>query len=282
MKRYLDSILKIRGLFKGMMAPMAGVIAINAFLFGLYGFLLDVQMTRWGESSSSSSTSSFSSYSSPTLSQTFWAGLGSGLGNSLISCPTELAKIQLQIQVNNIRYKGPLDCLIQIYKIKGIGNGCFKGMVPTLLREGPSYGVYFATFEWLKRKWTDKSDGTISGWKLMMAGGLSGITGWLSTYPMDVIKTKIQAQELDNHKPPLYKGTMDCFLKSIKNEGWKIMFRGLTATMIRAFPTNAVIFYAYAITLNLLEKIHPFNNGNNIRNDNKSIAIETNSNSDEH
>ena len=109
-----------RGLYKGMVAPMAGVVTINALLFGLYGFLLDVQQRG-------------STDKTATMLHIFWAGFGSGLGNSLISCPTELAKIQLQNQVASCGLGGPLSCLREIVRREGFG-GCFRGMVSTVLR----------------------------------------------------------------------------------------------------------------------------------------------------
>merc|ERR1719481_42560 len=38
---------------------------------------------------------------------------------------------------------------------------------------------------------------------------------------------------------------MDCARQSIKAEGYRVFARGLSSTMIRAFPTNAATFYVY-------------------------------------
>ena len=45
---------------------------------------------------------------------------------------------------------------------------------------------------------------------LILAGGLGGIAYWGPTYPMDVIKSRIQ---VDNLQHPQYRGMMDCFSK---------------------------------------------------------------------
>jgi len=82
-------------LYKGMSLPLVGVAVINAFLFGVYGKLLDVQ-NKWAASTSKLE---------PRLAHVFWAGAGSGFINSFISGPTELAKIQLQVQKNG-HFKG--------------------------------------------------------------------------------------------------------------------------------------------------------------------------------
>ena len=250
------------GLFKGVSSPLVGVAVINALLFGVYGYLLEAQKKITGNFES-------------TASQIFLAGAGSGLLNSIISGPTELAKIQLQNQKESTghgrrnltregRLKGPVDCLKRIYRIDGL-KGCFRGLLPTVIRETPSYGVYFASFDYfqgfLERLVAPStSDQTImKPLCLMMAGGLSGICGWVSTYPMDVIKTKIQAQSID-HRPGKgetpYKGIIDCIRRIVALEGYSVLWRGLGATVIRAFPTNAVIFLAYASTIEALEDLN--------------------------
>ena len=45
---------------------------------------------------------------------------------------------------------------------------------------------------------------------LILAGGLGGIAYWGPTYPMDVIKSRIQ---VDNLQHPQYRGMVDCFSK---------------------------------------------------------------------
>lgn len=65
---------------------------------------------------------------------------------------------------------------------------------------------------------------------------MAGVFGWLSTYPIDVIKTRIQAQDMKNQE---YRNTWHCFKTVYRGEGMRVMFAGVGATIIRAFPTNA-------------------------------------------
>lgn len=227
-----------------MASPLVGVAVINAALFGVYGYLLDTQQRLEGNQ-----------FGQPAIHQVFLAGAGSGLINSLISGPTELVKIQLQNQkqgkgsFSQHALKGPLDCLKRIYRVEGL-RGCFRGMRATILRETPSYGVYFATFEAIER--TLRRGEETCPMNLIMAGGLSGVFGWISTYPIDVIKTKIQAQAVCGGETK-YTGILDCFRSVVRAEGPAVLWRGLGATIIRAFPTNAAIFLTYSTTMDLLE-----------------------------
>ena len=194
----------------------------------------------------------------------FVAGATSGFVNSIISGPLELAKIQLQNQtLSQPKFRGPLHCLCWILKNRGITTA-YRGIGATILRETPSYGIYFACFELLRRKFSpirndSESVSEESGLGLMMAGGLSGIAGWMSTYPADVAKTKIQAQCLELPRKELqYRTTWSTLRLVYKAEGTAGLFRGTFATILRAFPTNAALFLVYAITMRSLEAENPF------------------------
>lgn len=83
--------------------------------------------------------------------------------------------------------------------------------------------------------------------KLLFSGGMSGIVSWLSTYPVDVIKSRLQADGVGGVTQ--YKGILDCVRKSYQEEGWKVFTRGLTSTLLRAFPVNAATFATVTVFL---------------------------------
>jgi len=72
---------------------------------------------------------------------------------------------------------------------------------------------------------------------MLMAGGTAGVASWIFTVPIDVVKTRIQCDTVGK-----YSGAVDCFKKIYKSEGFPSFFRGLTSSLIRAFPTNAATF----------------------------------------
>lgn len=104
---------------------------------------------------------------------------------SFVTCPMELVKVQLQNQTQSsaaTALKGPIDCLKKMYSVGGI-RYCFKGMVPTALRE-LSFGPYFLTYEVICRGLTPTNTPNyeLSGPKVILAGGAAGIVAWCSTY----------------------------------------------------------------------------------------------------
>ncbi|KAL0267337.1 UNVERIFIED_CONTAM: hypothetical protein PYX00_009631 [Menopon gallinae] len=198
------------GLYKGLSSPMVGVAAINAIVFGMYGYI----QRRMSDPTS--------------LSSIFIAGAAAGVVQSFICSPMELVKSHLQIHTDRA-LQSPVKCLSRIYKKDGY-RGVFKGLNITIVREGIGFGVYFAVYEWMTRGDKEK----VSTFLMLMAGGTSGALSWLSVYPLDVVKSRIQ---VDGKK--LYKNSFDCFFKTARQEGVVCLFRGLSPTLVRAFPTNA-------------------------------------------
>ena len=56
--------------------------------------------------------------------------------------------------------------------------------------------------------------------------------------PWDVIKSRLQADAMSGGA--VYKGLVDCVKKTIRNEGIRPLFAGLSLTLVTAFPINAV------------------------------------------
>ncbi|XP_046738832.1 mitochondrial basic amino acids transporter [Diprion similis] len=217
----------VAGLYRGMSSPMVGVAFVNAIVFGVYG-------------------NTQRQLSQPeALHSHFIAGAMAGIAQSPVCSSMELAKTRLQLQtIDGPRFSGPVHCLKHIYSNEGF-RGIFKGLGVTFLREAPGYGIYFLTYEALTRS---SSPAPISTFKMLMAGGLAGTASWIVTYPVDVIKSRLQA-ELTGR----YSGALDCLRQSISAEGYACLFKGLNSTIIRAFPTNAATFTVVTWSFRLLD-----------------------------
>lgn len=228
------------GLFKGMAPPLAAVALQNAVLFGVYGNVLNLLSTTQGEK--------------PSLSHISVAAATSGAAQLWVVCPMELVKIKLQMQTelkrsSSSRYRGSLDCIRKIYKTSG-SRGIFQGMFPLVIRDVPGFMVYFASYEIIVDLLSSReSRGDVGLLAPILAGGLAGMISWTSTFPCDFVKSKMQADGNDGKF--LYKGFTDCFIKNYRTGGVKTFFTGLGPTLLRAFPTNGVIFFVY----NLVSKL---------------------------
>lgn len=227
----------VLGLYKGMASPLYSLAFINAIVFGVQRNL----QRRMNDPD--------------TLMSHFTSGALAGLAQTVVCSPMELAKTRMQVQGQGESrtfahhkshvYKSSVDCIIQIFRTEGT-RGVFKGFSLTAVREAPSFGVYFLSFEFLLRSF-ESSDPEIgvSTPALLMAGGLAGMASWLCTYPIDVVKSRIQA-DMKNE----YKNAWDCVVKSYHEAGPRVFTKGLCSTLLRAFPVNAATFGAVTWVLN--------------------------------
>ena len=223
----------IKGFYKGSLSPMFGIGAVNAILFGVYGNSL-----RFFHQHSKIKTDQ------PTIKQISLAGMVSGFSNCLILTPTDLIKSKLQ---TSKQFSGNFDCLRHILKNEGI-KGMFKGLSSTILRETPSYGLYFSVYEYFHRKFGDSYISCLN------AGGIAGTVAWAQCYPIDVIKTRLQTLPIyPNLGWDKYDGFFDCANKIYKKEGFSTFYRGLSSCLIRAYPVNAVTFLVYETLMNHLK-----------------------------
>jgi len=84
---------------------------------------------------------------------------------------------------------------------------------------------------------------------MLVSGGLAGVASWVCCYPLDVVKSRLQAQALPAAR---YRGVVDCFRRSVREEGLPVLWRGLGTAVARAFVVNGAIFSAYELALRFL------------------------------
>lgn len=224
------------GLYRGMGAPLASVAFQNAMVFQVYAILsrsLDPQM----------STSEPPSYTSVAA----LAGVGTGALQTLILSPVELLKIRLQLEA---KHHGPVDMARDIMRREGL-RGIYRGLSVTALRDAPAHGVYFWTYEYARERLHPgcRRTGQGSLATMLVSGGLAGVASWVCCYPLDVVKSRLQAQTPSS---PRYRGVVDCFRKSVREEGFPVLWRGLGTAVARAFVVNGAIFSAYELALRFL------------------------------
>lgn len=258
-----------RGLYKGVASPLASCALLNGLIFASYGWFLNMQLDH--------------SEQTPTLPQVMLAGVATGLVTSLITTPVDLVKIRQQ----NELLSNPSVTIItsQLFKQHGI-RGLYRGLTATMIRD-TGFGAYFGSYEACCRFFTpvanDSSPASKPGptwWGLLLAGGVAGIIGWAATFPMDVVKTRVQSTDwtpgtlsnaelahliqpapalqpksvalpVTQHENP-YRTTLSTIINSYREEGASVFFRGLSATLIRAVPVNIAMFAVFEWTVRLL------------------------------
>jgi solute carrier family 25 carnitine/acylcarnitine transporter 20/29 len=243
MTHCLKTIIKNEGgllaLWKGSLPPLVSVGAAVSLQFGI-------------NERSRSFVKKMTGLANLKPSHYFGCGSLAGLVNSIISIPTEQCRIRMQVQSDGSTspYKSSMDCIRKIIQQHGI-RGLYKGGVPTVLREGLAFGIYFSFYEWLVNKMMrpGQSRHDFNIINVTMAGSLTGIIVWLATFPIDVVKTKIQ---VDSFSSPKFKSMMDCIQKTHKTNGLVGFYKGFSPCLLRAIPANGATFLAYEAASQLL------------------------------
>ncbi|CAO2161639.1 unnamed protein product [Urochloa humidicola] len=248
--RLLRGILRAEGpsaLYRGMAAPLASVAFQNAMVFQVYAIL----SRSLGPESS---TSEPPSYTNVAL-----AGVGTGALQTLILSPVELVKIRLQLEAAGHKHRrpgdhhGPVDMARDILRREGL-RGIYRGLTVTALRDAPAHGVYFWTYEYARERLHPgcrRGGGEESLATMLVSGGLAGVASWVCCYPLDVVKSRLQAQGAFP-AAARYRGVVDCFRRSVREEGLPVLWRGLGTAVARAFVVNGAIFSAYELALRFL------------------------------
>jgi hypothetical protein len=86
-----------------------------------------------------------------------------------------------------------------------------------------------------------------------LAGGICGIMCWLVVFPLDLVKSLIQKETLQTK--PKYGNTRNCVQDIYKRGGLAGFYRGITVTLIRAFPIHSLNFLVYEQTLLLVRHL---------------------------
>ncbi|XP_030360707.1 solute carrier family 25 member 48 isoform X3 [Strigops habroptila] len=210
------------GFFKGMSFPLASIAVYSSVVFGVFSNTQRLlSQLRHGDPDST-----------PVLADVALASMVAGFISVGIGTPVDLVKIRLQMQTQpyiqaNMKvnptvpgfpvYQGPIHCFRTVLQKEGIA-GIYRGAGAMLLRDVPGYCLYFIPYT-LFCGWITP-DGCISPnpSSIWLAGGVAGAISWGTATPMDVVKSRLQADGVYLNK---YKGTLDCILQSYQNEGLK-------------------------------------------------------------
>lgn len=90
-----------------------------------------------------------------------------------------------------------------------------------------------STFEALKLAYLRSTGKEEPGVLALLAfGSVSGSVGATSVYPMNLVRTRLQASGSPGH-PQRYTGIRDVILKTYERDGWRGFYRGLLPTLAK-------------------------------------------------
>jgi len=183
-----------------------------------------------------------------------------------------------QEQTDKFRnYTSPLNAVRTIFKQEG-ALAFYRGFVPAMMLTSHG-GVQFATYEKLKhvfgykekfKRGDGRSSQLPSIWERMsesagylIMGGVSKIVASTTTYPLQVVKSRLQQRAKGFEVSPEdgklrkfkreYRGFGDACSKILKREGWRGFYKGVWINSLRVAPNSAVTFCVYEACMDFLE-----------------------------
>ncbi|CAH8481317.1 unnamed protein product [Dicrocoelium dendriticum] len=180
-----------------------------------------------------------------TLKTKFVSGAFAGATAQTIIYPMEVLKTRMCLRKSG-QYSSIFDCARKLYHEQG-WRTFYRGYVPNMLGILPYAGIELAMFETFKQIYVklttaeNEKPRSPSVYVSVTAGALSSVCGQLGTYPLALVRTKLQAQTSSAHKV----GFIKLFGNIVKHEGFTGLFRGLGPNMLKVIPAVSVSYACY-------------------------------------
>jgi solute carrier family 25, member 39/40 len=167
---------------------------------------------------------------------------------SSIASPLELIRTNLQStplspdQPHTLR--SVLKSVGALVQANGVSH-LWRGLGPTLWRDVPFSGIYWASYEAWKREFGRRRfEGAPAAF---VSGAISGTTAALITSPFDVLKTRRQAMVMAGSTSTEITATFPLIMEIVRNEGPRALFAGIGPRMIKIAPACGIMIACFEV-----------------------------------
>ncbi|XP_055378698.1 calcium-binding mitochondrial carrier protein SCaMC-3 isoform X2 [Condylostylus longicornis] len=180
-----------------------------------------------------------------TIYERFLAGACAGGVSQTIIYPMEVLKTRLALRKTG-QYYGILDAAKKIYVNEGV-RSFYRGYIPNILGIVPYAGIDLAVYETLKKKYLSTHNKEEPSFLVLLAcGSISSTLGQVCSYPLALVRTRLQAQAVVNNKNSQMPTNMHgVFSHILKNEGVMGLYRGITPNFIKVLPAVSISYVVY-------------------------------------
>ncbi|KAF3022216.1 hypothetical protein E8E15_004863 [Penicillium rubens] len=186
----------------------------------------------------------------------FLCGSMAGATATLVTYPLELIRTRLAFETVQKNPSSWIGISRKIY-LEGGGSGSFsnlyRGIAPTMLGIPPYAGTSFLTHD-LLRDWLRtpalapytleaqaQSSTRLTAVAQLSCGAVAGIVAQTMSYPIDIIRRRMQVESVGDTKSSILKTARRIFLE----RGVRGFYVGLTIGYVKMAPMVATSFYVY-------------------------------------
>ncbi|KAL9412753.1 hypothetical protein AB3S75_039107 [Citrus x aurantiifolia] len=182
------------------------------------------------------------------LYQKIFAALLTGAIAIVVANPTDLVKVRLQAEGKlpsgvPRRYYGALDAYCTIVRQEGLG-ALWTGLGPNIARNAIVNAAELASYDQVKETILKIPGFTDNIFTHLLAGLGAGLFAVCIGSPIDVVKSRMMGDSA-------YKNTVDCFIKTLKYEGFLAFYKGFLPNFSRLGSWNVIMF----LTLEQAKKV---------------------------
>ncbi|PIA31215.1 hypothetical protein AQUCO_05100015v1 [Aquilegia coerulea] len=173
------------------------------------------------------------------LSKKILAALTTGALGITIANPTDLVKVRLQAQGKmssgvQKAYSGALNAYSTILRQEGIG-ALWTGLGPNIARNAIINAAELASYDQVKQTILKIQGFKDDVYTHILSGLGAGFFAVCIGSPVDVVKSRMMGDKT-------YKNTLDCFIKTLKNDGPLAFYKGFIPNFGRLGSWNVIMF----------------------------------------
>uniref|UniRef100_A0A671WRY7 Calcium-binding mitochondrial carrier protein SCaMC-1-like n=1 Tax=Sparus aurata TaxID=8175 RepID=A0A671WRY7_SPAAU len=169
----------------------------------------------------------------------FMAGSLAGATAQTAIYPMEVLKTRLTLRKTG-QYSGMFDCAKKILRKEGV-KAFYKGYVPNLVGIIPYAGIDLAVYESALCLINHSANPGVL--VLVACGTISSTCGQLASYPLALVRTRMQAQaSLDASDQPSMSSLMR---KIVAKDGFFGLYRGILPNFMKVIPAVSISYVVY-------------------------------------
>lgn len=215
--------------------------------------------------------------------ENLWCNAGcatvAGAVSSAIANPTDVLKVRMQVHGKGTNNAGLVRCFKEIYVHEGV-RGLWRGVGPTAQRAAVIAAVELPVYDFCKLHLMETFGDQVANH--FISSFIASLGSAIASTPIDVIRTRLMNQrrvhQLQLHNPgggggggggttavvpppssnrssttvvgntnshKIYTGSLDCAIQTVRNEGFRALYKGFVPTWVRMGPWNIIFFITY-------------------------------------
>merc|ERR1712142_256872 len=167
------------------------------------------------------------------------AGGAAGATSLLMVYPLDFARTRLGADVGKAvherEFTGLKDCIVKSYKADGLIRGLYPGFISSVQGIIIYRAIYFGAYDTAKQ-FAGEKPSIFVRFAIAQAVAAGSVT---VAYPFDTVRRRLMM--MSGEKEKMYKGTMDCWRKILKDEGPRAFFKGNFTNVLRSIGCALVL-----------------------------------------